>query len=105
MHMLRGILPLFLPLLACGEGDGPVHAQGGDPGAQLFSTYCVLCHGDDGRLGLSGAKDLAASMLSREDMILVVRNGRGAMMGYGRVLTESEIGLVVDHVRSLEKVE
>ncbi len=103
MHLVRGAVLLLLPLVACGgqevgEGQGPV-------GSRLFGTHCTLCHGDDGRLGLSGAKDLTASALSREEMIAVVRNGRGAMMGYGRVLSEEEIGLVVDHVRSLEKVE
>ena len=104
-RILRTGLLLFMPLLACGGQEADPERQEGDAGASLFRMHCTLCHGDDGRLGLSGAKDLTASALSREEMIAVVRNGRGAMMGYGRVLSEEEIGLVVDHVRSLEKVE
>ena len=105
MRILRTGLLLFLPLLACGGQEAPSERQQGDAGASLYRKHCTLCHGDDGRLGLSGAKDLTASPLSREEMIVVVRNGRGAMMGYGRVLSEEEIGLVVDHVRSLAQAE
>ena len=34
-------------------------------GKKTFETYCILCHGADGKLGLNGSKDLTISEISR----------------------------------------
>jgi len=62
---------------------------------------CTLCHGRDGKLGLSGARDLTITALTREQMLLLVSNGKGAMMPYKNLMRPEEIEAVVDHVRSL----
>ena len=101
-------LPLFalLAMLACSStSDGPeapatITAAAPD-GAKLFQMQCTLCHGRDGKLGLSGARDLTVSALTREQMVLLVSNGKGVMMPYKNVLRPEEIEAVVDHVRSL----
>lgn len=104
--MLRNF-PAFalLALLACSATDpGPgtaTRADSAPDGSKLFQMQCVLCHGRDGKLGLSGAKDLTLSALTRDQMILLVSNGKGAMMPYKNVLHVEEIEAVVDHVRSL----
>lgn len=67
--------------------------------------HCTLCHGNDGKLNLSGAKDLSLSTLTRDEMIRQVSEGKGAMMAYKNVLTRREIEAVVDHVRTLAETE
>lgn len=107
MNMMR-TLPLFalVAMLACSStSDGPeasatITAAPPD-GAKLFQMQCTLCHGRDGKLGLSGAKDLTVSALTREQMILLVTDGKGMMMPYKNVMRPEEIEAVVDHVRSL----
>lgn len=60
-----------------------------------------MCHGTGGNLGLSGAKDLTKSQLSKEEMIAVVTRGKGGMAGFGHLLSAEQINDVVDHVRTL----
>lgn len=109
--MRKAVLALSsiaLLVLACGGGDAPVElgaANGIGKGEQLYRMNCVLCHGADGRLGFNGAKDLTASALTKEEMIVRVREGKGTMMPYKDVLNAKEIEAVVAHVRSLAKAE
>jgi cytochrome c6 len=99
-----GYCSLALLLAAC--GDGVANSEGSnDPGTAIFDSNCAMCHGRDGNLGMSGAKDLTKSTLSREEMIAVVTNGRGGMAPFGKMLSAQEIGEVVDHVRTLHTVE
>jgi mono/diheme cytochrome c family protein len=101
---------LFMLILGCGNGQ-PSSGPPGAPsmaeatGEKVYNTHCTLCHGKDGALGLSGAKDLRVSTATREEMIEQVTNGRGAMMAYKNVLTKAEIEAVVDHVRTLAATE
>lgn len=104
--MMMGALTALL--LACGgSGSGATapDVAGRPNGSKIFRTHCTLCHGNDGRLGINGAKDLSASTLSRAEMIALVSNGRGAMAPYRQVLTKAEIEAVVDHLRSLHPEE
>lgn len=109
---MRILIPLMLvaslAALACGDGQASssVAAADGGPaskGEELFNTNCTLCHGRNGDLGMGGAKDLTASLLTREQMIAMVTNGKGAMMPYKNVLTPKQIEAVVDHARKLRK--
>lgn len=107
--MSMRLLPLFaIVLLACtagGSTEDPVMADtlpNGSPiGTALFQMHCTLCHGKDGRLGLSGAKDLSASALTRDEVVAVVAGGKGKMLGYRHVLKPAELDAVVDHVMAL----
>ncbi len=107
---MRYIIPLAigLLLLACGNNspEGQM-AEGTDksPGEQTFNLNCTLCHGRDGKQGINGAKDLTISKLTKAEMIVVVKQGKGAMMPYKDVLTAKEIDDVVDHVRMLGKLK
>ena len=71
-------------------------------GKTVFTTYCVVCHGEDGKLGLNGAKDMTVSTLTREEMVTQVTKGKGAMAAYESILKYDEIQAVVDYVRSLK---
>lgn len=48
-------------------------------GESLFKANCVLCHGNDGKLGASGAKDLSASTMDAAEMKQIILNGKGLM--------------------------
>jgi len=108
---MRWTLPLLvissLIAMACSDGQAsvPAVAEGGpvSKGEELFNTNCTLCHGRTGDLGMSGAKDLTISTLTREQMIAMVTNGKGGMMPYKNVLTPKQIEAVVDHARKLRK--
>lgn len=71
----------------------------------VYNTNCTMCHGRKGDLGMSGAKDLAASTLSREEVIALVTDGKGAMMPYGKTLSKKQIEAVADHVLTLRAVK
>ena len=92
---------------ACGTGNGTGSMKDtlNDPGVSIYNTNCVMCHGRDGNLGMSGAKDLTKSRLTREEMIAIVTKGRGGMIGFGKMLSKTEIDEVVDHVRTLHTAE
>lgn len=107
---LKRVIPVFwslsLLVVACGSAsttDMTAVPEKAPTGKDLFALHCTLCHGKDGRLGMSGAKDLSVSALSREEMIAIITNGKGTMMPYANVLTTKQIEMVTEHVRSLHR--
>lgn len=74
-----------------------------DPGLKVFKTYCVTCHGADGKMGLNGAADLSASTLTKDDAVNVITNGRKLMAPYKSILSPQEIDEVADYVLRLRK--
>lgn len=72
---------------------------------KLYNLNCKLCHGNDGKLGLSGAKDLAASILTRDERIAIIRNGKGGMAAYKEVLTKKEIEALADYLDKFRQTD
>lgn len=104
MNMTRIIIiSIALLVLACGSATGSSEPMEADKnlGQTVFNMNCALCHGRDGKAGINGAKDLTLSTLSKEEMVAIVRNGKGAMAPYKNVLSSKEIDAVVEHVRKL----
>jgi cytochrome c6 len=64
----------------------------------LYMTKCVACHGADGRLGAAGAKNLAETKLSVDEVKHQIINGKGAMPPFGNQLSEEEIQAIADYV-------
>lgn len=79
----------------------------GDPiavGKTVYNTSCVSCHGADGKLGLSGAKDITITQLSSEQQKELIRHGKNAMPAYGNeVLTDEQVDAVVQYVATLKQ--
>ncbi|HRH38361.1 MAG TPA: c-type cytochrome [Flavobacteriales bacterium] len=97
---------VLLLVFACGSADAPVElgAEGGmSKGEQIYKMNCSLCHGGDGKLGFNGAKDLTKSILTKQEMVVRVREGKGTMTPFKNTLTAKDIDAVVDHVRELAK--
>lgn len=103
MVVMRRALPVLIALMACGASvpENDMAASGKPDGTELFNTYCATCHGRKGNMGINGAKDLTVSMLSREEAVAVVTNGRRLMMPYKGTLQPKEIEAVVDHALTL----
>ena len=74
-----------------------------EAGATVFKTYCIVCHGADGKLGLNGAMDMSQSTLTHEEMVQVITKGRNAMASYEAILKPDEIEAVAHHVQSLRE--
>src|SRR5438552_10082182 len=93
-------------------GGSTSTATAGDLGAQVYAQRCALCHGPTGHGDGPAAASLnpkprnhtdGSYMNNRTDdqMLEVIRNGKGAMPAWGKVLSDEEIHAVLKHVRSL----
>lgn len=83
-------------------------------GKALYETRCAVCHGPDGRADTPVGRTLKPRPRNFSDPVEMARvtvdriyhaikEGRPgtAMAGWGQVLTETEIGDVIDHIHSL----
>jgi len=109
-----------------GAGDGHAHGAGAMPaqvvnpikasetsvkkGHQLFTIYCSVCHGTEGRGGmpmeskLPGIPKFTAKLLRSVDdnhMFSMVTSGHGPMPAYAEALTPEERWHVTNYVRTL----
>lgn len=63
---------------------------------------CITCHGADGKLGLSGAKDLSITTLTIDEQKGIIKNGKSPMPGY-KDLTDDQLTAVAAYVGTLRK--
>ena len=118
MKTTSGLLFLVLFLItSCGGGDSgeKTDASTSKPetaspvvdniaaGEKIFRTYCITCHGIDGRLELNGAKDLAISEVPLEERINQVTNGKGLMTPFKGILSDVQIQQVSEYTMSLKE--
>lgn len=101
------------PPAADAPAPPPDAAVAADVGARVYTQRCVLCHGAGGAgdgpasAGLNpkprNLRD-ASYMSTRTDeqLLEIIRNGKGAMPAWGKnnTLTEEEIQAVLRHIRS-----
>lgn len=45
-------------------------------GKELYLENCAVCHGEDGKMGASGAKDLTVSTLSDNEVLQRINEGK-----------------------------
>ena len=90
-------------IVACGgKSGGGESADSGIDGKKIFKSNCVLCHGEDGKLGLNNSKDLTASKLTMDERKAIIKNGKGAMTGFGPLLDDDEIAAVAKYTFKLK---
>ena len=68
----------------------------------LYEKNCQSCHGDDGALGIGGAKDLSSSILTDEEKKKIIKYGQGKMQAFD-YLSDEDIDAIVKHVNTLKK--
>lgn len=103
----------FLPVR--GQGSKKTTARRVD---DLYRTNCARCHGADGRgdtpLGQTyNSPDLTdpewwrkhSDIAGTRSLISIVKNGKGGMPAFGKKLKNSDIRLLVDHMRRFRKAK
>jgi len=71
-------------------------------GKAIYTQLCIECHGADGKKGLFKASDLTASVMSRQEKINIVTNGKGTMAKFDSQLAEEDIEAVVSYIETLK---
>lgn len=92
---------LFLALLMA----LPAQAADIGKGRNHFSTYCAVCHGQNGEGVMPGTPNFRQSnRLMRPDAVLLesIRAGRNAMPAFRGVLTDAQLLDVVAFLRTLQ---
>ncbi len=69
-------------------------------GKEIFEEKCVLCHGNDGKLGLNGAKDLSITPMNHAGIVEMIANGKNGMAAYKEVLSAEQIEAVTLYIES-----
>jgi mono/diheme cytochrome c family protein len=95
------ILMLFSAAIVACANKSKESAVAKIDGEKLFKSYCVLCHGEDGKLGLNDSKDLTVSKLTLDERILMITNGKNLMTGFKSLMSEEEIKAVAEYTFKL----
>ena len=69
-------------------------------GKEIFNEKCTLCHGGDGKLGMSGAKDLSVTPLNHTDIVTVITEGKNTMASYKATLSHEQIEAVASYIET-----
>ena len=69
-------------------------------GKQIYEEKCTLCHGGDGKMGLSGAKDLSVTQLDHVGIVTIVTEGKNTMASYKSTLTKEQIEAVASYIET-----
>jgi mono/diheme cytochrome c family protein len=95
--------------MACGSKQQSVPAGDSIPqtasidGKTIYNRECILCHGERGDKGVAGSANLTQSLLSLDERIYVIKNGRGIMQPFKNKLTPDEIEAVARYTQELRK--
>jgi mono/diheme cytochrome c family protein len=98
-------LAFFLIVVSYSLGYKAKQAKAGSAtvatvGKDIFTEKCALCHGTDGKLGMSGAKDLSVTALNHQGIVEIITNGKNAMASYKATLSAEQIEAVSAYIES-----
>ena len=101
---------VLLILSACSEGKVSKATENSQnvevDGQLLYTNNCASCHGPDGNLGNSGSKDLSKSKFNEQQVLNIIKKGKGTMPPFEYLLTtDQEREAVMQFVMSLRKEE
>jgi len=83
--------------------DYSINAESIKTGKTIFQERCTSCHGADGTLGFSGAKNLKESKKNMDEIKSQIINGKGAMNPFKNILSPEEIDSVSLYVMTFQK--
>ncbi len=72
-------------------------------GKALYQAQCSVCHGDDGRAGRSGAKDLSVSTKTDKEITSLIKTGKNTMPPMDKLFDEAELNALTAYVKSLRQ--
>jgi mono/diheme cytochrome c family protein len=99
--MKKILIILTFATIAFSCADKKAKTPGVD-GRKVFKQNCVVCHGLDGKLGANGSKDLTESKMSLDERKAIIKNGKGAMVGLGTLLSADQIQAVAEYTLKLK---
>jgi mono/diheme cytochrome c family protein len=71
-------------------------------GKQLYTAACINCHGENGDLGKSGAKNLKTTALNETEKSAIIKKGKGVMPSYSS-LSDTQIQAIIKYINTLKK--
>lgn len=91
---------------SCGDqqrsDSEPTAEQSMNAGEVFFEDRCAVCHGMDGKAGISGATDLSTSKLSDDQIKNLILNGQNTMPPFKLFIkSDTELAETIEHVKSL----
>ena len=95
------LLLIATVMLACGSVNSD--NSDGNPGKEVYRTYCVACHGADGKLKLNEAPDLSRSKMTLEERINNISKGGSMMPAFAEVISEEQIQAVAVYLDELKE--
>lgn len=101
MNKLIILLTLLASALyACQSVGGSESAKNRAPrdAKVVYKTYCVACHGMDGKMMFGGAANLAESTISMEARINIITHGQGGMTAFKKTLSKEEVIAVAEYL-------
>lgn len=88
---------------ACGGESGGSSATHSDIDAKaLYTKYCVLCHGEDGKRETNGAKDFTLSVMPLDERVALIKTGKNLMTPFEGILTPEEMEAVAQYTMSFK---
>ena len=102
--MSYGLAEMSKKQKALGSNDAELNSgNAAEMGKAVYTSYCVKCHGEDGKKGFMGAIDLTFSTMDQAAVTEVVTNGKNSMTPYKEILNTAQIAAVSEYVISLRK--
>jgi cytochrome c6 len=71
-------------------------------GSKVYKISCAVCHGEDGKLGANGAKDITVSKLTLDERVALITKGKGLMPAQEYILSAAEIKAVAEYAMNLK---
>jgi mono/diheme cytochrome c family protein len=98
-------LSFFLIVVSFGLAHKAKDAKAGDKsiainGNEIYQEKCALCHGNEGKLGMSGAKDITVTNLSHSDIVSLIANGKNTMPAFNSTLNSEQIEAVTNYIET-----
>lgn len=91
-------MALGVALVACGPSSNSPQS-----GESLYQRKCVICHGQDGAKGASGAPDISKTLLTQSEIETVISEGQGIMPAFGGQMDSVQIDMVANYVLKLKQ--
>ena len=96
-------LSLMALIIACG-GKQNSETKTAVNGQTIYTKYCAVCHGSDGKLGLNGSKDITISKLTEAERVEQITHGKNTMTPFEGILSTEEIKAVAAYTMTLTKI-
>ena len=71
-------------------------------GKEIYTAYCMKCHGENGKTGKMGSVDLSLSGLADDDIKALLHTGKNNMPSFIQ-LDDNQIAAVAGYIKTLRK--